>query len=95
MNYWRTLVCLPLLAVAASAAPQAAVDRVPAIRPPWAVPADETGSVREQGGRVEGLSTRPWTAELGWRPGASAFADAVSHEAGLHVLSINFGSQPD
>ena len=40
------------------------------------------------------VSTRAWTTTVGWSPGASAFADPVTHESSLGLLSIGRSSAP-
>jgi hypothetical protein len=40
------------------------------------------------------VSTRAWTTTVGWSPGASAFADPVTHESSMGVLSIGRSSAP-
>jgi len=40
--------------------------------------------------RVGKMSSRPWTAIVGWHPGASAFSTAETGEPRLVLLSVNF-----
>ena len=44
--------------------------------------------------RAEGLSERAWSTVAGWRPGASAFPDAITHESQMGLISASFKSRP-
>ena len=35
------------------------------------------------------LSPHAWTTFVGWHPGASAFADPVTHESGMSLISVS------
>jgi len=35
------------------------------------------------------LSSQAWTTTVGWHPGSSAFADPVSHESSMSLISIS------
>jgi hypothetical protein len=43
--------------------------------------------------RVEGMSSRPWTQIVGWKPGYPAFPSPEMHESTLCLFSV--GNEPE
>jgi len=39
--------------------------------------------------RADGLGSRAWTSLVGWHPGGSAFADPMTHESQLNLLTFH------
>jgi hypothetical protein len=54
----------------------------------WFTPSPSTKNGQIE--RVGTMSSRPWTAIMGWHPGGSAFPSGETQEPQLVLLSVNF-----